>query len=128
MSSAWRASLTRPTCTLSAEDEGIRVPSGGRNASGLPTERVSFFIGSPSMLRNTQSEWLTAKEAAQHLRIKPRTLLQWVRQGKVKAFVLSGTKRRVWRFRQADLDAALVELPVLPCPTPSVRPAERMER
>ncbi len=74
------------------------------------------------------SEWLTAAEAAQYLRVKVRTLLLWVRQGRVKAFALSGTKRRVWRFRQADLDAALLESPVLPSTTPSVRPAERMER
>jgi excisionase family DNA binding protein len=72
------------------------------------------------------AEWLTAAEAAQHLRVKVRTLLLWVRQGKVKAFALSGTKRRVWRFRQADLDAALLESPVLTSTTPSVRPAERM--
>jgi excisionase family DNA binding protein len=75
---------------------------------------------------NNKSEWLTADEAANHLKVKPRTLLLWVRQGKVKAFALSGTKRRVWRFRQADLDAALLESPVLPSPVPSVRPAERM--
>ncbi len=37
--------------------------------------------------------WLTAKEAAQYLKIKPRTLLLWVRQGKVKGYALSGTKR-----------------------------------
>ena len=54
-------------------------------------------------------EWLTAQEAARHLKVKPRTLLLWVRQGKVKAFALSGTRRRVWRFRQQDLDAALLE-------------------
>jgi excisionase family DNA binding protein len=77
---------------------------------------------------NRPSEWLTAKEAAQYLRVKARTLLLWVHQGKVKAFVLSGTKRKVWRFRQEDLDAALVASPVLPSTTPSVRPAERMEQ
>jgi len=71
-------------------------------------------------------EWLTAPEAAQYLKIKVRTLLLWVRQGKVKAFALSGTKRRVWRFRQTDLDAALMESPVLPSVAPSVCPAERM--
>jgi excisionase family DNA binding protein len=53
------------------------------------------------------SEWLTANEAAAHLKVKPRSLLLWVRQGKVKAYVLSGTKRRVWRFRREDLDSAL---------------------
>ena len=75
---------------------------------------------------NNKSEWLTADEAANHLKVKPRTLLLWVRQGKVKAFALSGIKRRVWRFRQADLDAALLESPVLLSTAPSVRPAERM--
>lgn len=80
------------------------------------------------MVTKSQSEWLTAKEAAAYLRVKARTLLLWVRQGKVKAFVLSGTRRRVWRFRRADLDAALVESPVLPSTTPSVRPAERREQ
>ena len=73
------------------------------------------------------SEWLTATEAASYLKVKVRTLLFWVRQGKVKAFALSGTKRRVWRFRHNDLDAALSESPVLPSQSPSVRPAERMD-
>jgi excisionase family DNA binding protein len=76
----------------------------------------------------TPSEWLTVTEAANHLKVKPRTLLLWVRQGKLKAFALSGTKRRVWRFRHADLDAALLESSVLPSIPPSVRPAERMEQ
>jgi len=74
------------------------------------------------------SEWLTAAEAAAYLKVRVRTLLLWVRQGKVKAFALSGTKRRVWRFRQADLDAALVEAAVLPSEAPSVCPAERMDQ
>ena len=65
-------------------------------------------------------EWLTAQEAARHLKVKPRTLLLWVRQGKVKAFPLSGTRRRVWRFRQQDLDAALLEPAVLDSIPPSV--------
>jgi hypothetical protein len=30
--------------------------------------------------------WPTAAEAAQYLRVKPRTLLLWVRQGKVPAY------------------------------------------
>ena len=73
-----------------------------------------------------QSEWLTAEEAAKHLKVKTRTLLLWVRQGKIKAFALSGTKRRVWRFRQQDLDAALVELAVLPSIPLSVRSEGRV--
>lgn len=52
-------------------------------------------------------EWLTAKEAAIYLKVEPRTLLLWARQGKVKGHVLSGTSRITWRFRQQDLDAML---------------------
>jgi excisionase family DNA binding protein len=74
------------------------------------------------------AEWLTAAEAAQYLKVKARTLLLWVHQGKVKAFALSGTKRRVWRFRHSDLNAALLESPVLPSQSPSVHPAERMDQ
>ena len=82
----------------------------------------------PTQFAPLPAEWLTATEAAQHLKVKVRTLLLWVRQGRVKAFALSGTKRRVWRFRQADLDAALLESSVLTSTAPSVRPAERMEQ
>ena len=73
-------------------------------------------------------EWLTASEAAQYLKVKVRTLLLWVRQGKVKAFALSGTKRRVWRFHRQDLDAALLESTMLRSEVPSVCPEERMEK
>jgi excisionase family DNA binding protein len=72
--------------------------------------------------------WLTASEAACYLRVKVRTVLLWVRQGKVKAYALSGTTRRVWRFRREDLDATLMESAVLVSVTPSVCPAERMEK
>jgi excisionase family DNA binding protein len=75
---------------------------------------------------NSHSEWLTATEAAAYLKVKARTLLLWVRQGKVKAFALSGTKRRVWRFRQTDLDNVLLESPVLPSLPLSVRSERRI--
>ena len=71
------------------------------------------------------SEWLTAEEAAKHLKIKTRTLLLWVRQGKVKGYSLSGTKRRVWRFRCEDLDSALLSRPVLSSIPPTVLSQER---
>jgi len=38
------------------------------------------------------SAWLTVNEAAQYLRVKPRTLAQWARQGTIKAYVPSGTE------------------------------------
>jgi excisionase family DNA binding protein len=72
-------------------------------------------------MKSTDQEalvWLTAAEAAEYLKVKTRTLLLWVRQGKIKGHILSGSVRHVWRFRQADLDATLV--------SPSVRPDERM--
>jgi len=81
-----------------------------------------------SPVHSIADDWLTACEAAHYLKVKPRTLLLWTRQGKVKGFALSGTKRRVWRYRKNDLDAAFLEFPVLPSKTPSVRPAERMDQ
>ena len=74
------------------------------------------------------TDWLTAAEAAEYLRVKARTLLLWARQGKVKAFALSGTSRKTWRFRRADLDEALLEASVLLSESLSVCPAERMEQ
>jgi excisionase family DNA binding protein len=55
-----------------------------------------------------QSPWLTAAEAAGYVKVERRTLLQWVRQGKVRAFQLSGTMRHVWRFQKTDLDGMLI--------------------
>jgi excisionase family DNA binding protein len=62
----------------------------------------------------SQSDWMTASEAAAYLKVKTRTLLLWVRQAKVKAYALSGTRRRIWRFRKEDLDAAMLASCVLP--------------
>jgi excisionase family DNA binding protein len=39
-----------------------------------------------------ETEWLTANEAAQYLKVKPRTLLQWVRERKIPAHRLSGVQ------------------------------------
>ena len=57
--------------------------------------------------------WLTATEAAAYLKVEPRTLLSWTRQGKIKGYILSGTKRHVWPFQHADLDATLTSPAVL---------------
>jgi excisionase family DNA binding protein len=65
------------------------------------------------MSTTLQSEWLTTAEAAAYLKVKARSLLLWVRQGKVPAYALSGTRRRVWRFLQRDLDSALLSKPVV---------------
>jgi excisionase family DNA binding protein len=68
----------------------------------------------------SQSEWLTAEEAAKYLKVKTRSLLLWVRQGKVQAYALSGIRRRVWRFRQQDLDEALFAQAVITSQSPAV--------
>jgi len=76
--------------------------------------------------QQSSSPWFTAEEAAQYLKVKTRTLLLWVRQGKVKAYALSGIKRKVWRFKREDLDAVLLASPVLHSPASlSVRSIER---
>jgi len=63
------------------------------------------------------NSWLTANEAAQYLKIQTRTLLLWTRQGRIKGYCLSGLARHTYRFRQADLDAAIMA-------TPSVQPVK----
>jgi excisionase family DNA binding protein len=73
-----------------------------------------------------QSEWLTTAEAAAYLKVKPRSLLLWVRQGKIKAYALTGTQRRVWRFRKEDLDAALLSRPVVSSDAPAVLTERRV--
>lgn len=77
----------------------------------------------------TCTPWLTAAEAAQLLRIKTRTVLLWARCGRIKAYSLAGTKRRVWRFLHCDLDAFLIHSrPVLSSAQLSVRSTERRAR
>jgi excisionase family DNA binding protein len=61
-----------------------------------------------SEVHATETEWLTPGEGAAYLKVNRRTLLLWLRQGKVLGYPLSGTKRRVWRLRKADLDAMLL--------------------
>ncbi len=56
---------------------------------------------------HVESQWLTSGEAAAYLRIQPRTLLLWARQGKVPAHRLSGIRRCAWRFLKHELDAML---------------------
>ena len=69
---------------------------------------------------------LTAREAALYLNVKVRTILLWARQGRVKAYALTGTQRRVWRFLHADLDAFVTQKkPVVSSAQPSVLANER---
>jgi excisionase family DNA binding protein len=56
----------------------------------------------------SRAPWLSAEQAANYLGVEARTLLSWVREGKVKGYKLSGTQRHVWRFLIEDLDATMV--------------------
>lgn len=72
---------------------------------------VVHHSDSSDLMNNLNSNWLTTTEAASYVKIEPRTLLLWARQGKVKGYTLSGTQRHVWRFRPEDLDSAMIPLP-----------------
>jgi excisionase family DNA binding protein len=84
-------------------------PSRSRFGPGEYTPALKRHMHARKHERTDVIEWLTSDEAALHLKVKPRTLLLWVRQGKVKGYKLSGTRRHVWRFLRADLDAALFD-------------------
>ena len=53
------------------------------------------------------SEWLTATEAAHYLKVKPRTVLKWAKESRIRGHPLSGSKRITWRFLKSELDAML---------------------
>lgn len=74
------------------------------------------------------SDWMTSQEASEYLKVKPRSLLLWVRQGKIPAYALSGTKRRIWRFRKSDLDNAVLSKPVVSCDASPVRSDRRRDQ
>jgi len=69
----------------------------------IPVKKISI-----PELQPLPKNWLTAKQAAAYLQVERRTLLTWTRQAKLKAYPLSGTRRKVWRFLHADLDAMLL--------------------
>ena len=50
---------------------------------------------------------LTLKEAAEVLRLSPRTVRQYVQQGELEGRIIGGR----WRFRRAELDAFFANAP-----------------
>jgi excisionase family DNA binding protein len=58
--------------------------------------------------------WLTLTEAAAYLKVQPRTLGLWARQGRVPAHRLCGVRRSVWRFLQSELDGMLLASSAVP--------------
>lgn len=52
------------------------------------------------------SEWLTAKEAADYLKVSRRSVVKWARSGRIPAHRLGGG-RHTWRFLRSELDGML---------------------
>ena len=50
---------------------------------------------------------LTIKEAAEVLRLTPRTLREYIQRGEIEGRIIGGR----WRFRRADLDAFFANAP-----------------
>jgi excisionase family DNA binding protein len=65
-------------------------------------------------------DWLTVEEGAAYVKVPKRTFLDWIRKGTIKAYTLSGTKRRVYRVRKQDIDSELLAKPVVDSRVPAV--------
>lgn len=50
---------------------------------------------------------LTLREAAEVLRLNPRTVREYVQRGEIEGRIIGGR----WRFRRADLDAFFADAP-----------------
>lgn len=50
----------------------------------------------------TIEKLLTPEEAAEALRVKVRTVMEWLRQGKLRGVKVGG---KLWRIRESDLKA-----------------------
>lgn len=70
-----------------------------RNCEGVRPQDVE--------VSDVTTEWLTANEAAQYLKVQHRTVLKWAKEGRIPAHSLSGLKRVTWRFLKSELDAML---------------------
>ncbi len=52
-------------------------------------------------------EYLTAKQVAKYLQVKPLTIYQWARTNKIPAVKIG----RVWRFKKNIIDSFLEKKP-----------------
>ncbi|MDD3631492.1 MAG: helix-turn-helix domain-containing protein [Atribacterota bacterium] len=50
-------------------------------------------------------EYLTAKQVAEYLQVKPLTIYQWAREDKIPAIKIG----RIWRFKKEAIDNYLEE-------------------
>jgi excisionase family DNA binding protein len=73
------------------------------------------------------NEWLTSREAAEYLKIKPRTLGVWARQGKVPAHKLSGLHRCIGTLSEyPSKSAARRAAQCIPLPSPQPQQKQAM--
>jgi excisionase family DNA binding protein len=80
-----------------------------QSSAGIEGQFFHFGCGEASGngVSTVETVWLTANEAAQYLKVKPRTLLLWARQRKIPAHRLSGIERCIYRFLKSELDGML---------------------
>ncbi len=50
-------------------------------------------------------EYLTARQVAEYLQVKPLTIYQWAREDKIPAIKIG----RIWRFKKEAIDTYLGE-------------------
>ena len=60
-------------------------------------------------MTTNQRRWMSPAEAADYLGISPRTLRNYISEGKLPAYRLGG--KRTMRIDRADLDALLRPIP-----------------
>jgi len=53
--------------------------------------------------RNPQNQLMTIEEVADYLRVKKRTIYEWLKKGKIPAIKTVGQ----WRFKREKIDAWL---------------------
>jgi excisionase family DNA binding protein len=52
--------------------------------------------------------FVDANRVAEWLGIKPRRVLEMARRGQIPAHPLGAGRRKIWRFRLSEVDAAIV--------------------
>ena len=108
MKSPMSSQQIQPNAAIKAVDPRSRSFPKECTMSEFPSVRarsISKAIRGAAVI--ITSEWLTASEAAELLRVKHRTVLKWAKTGQIPAHRLSGSKRVTWRFLKSELDAML---------------------
>ena len=75
---------------------------------------IALYVPSRPTLISDDTKLLTVPEVATQLRITPKTVHRWLREGKLQGVRLGG-KNVGWRIAQGDVDR-LVSLPISEVP------------